>query len=267
MTAAIRTTTIKPQQNRKCLFALLLSLFSFIAQTEEQHSHPPLISIVIDDIGDKLHAGKAVISLKGDIVCSIFPQDKYSQQLAKLAQKSGKEIILHLPMESEARLRLNAGGLYLDMTKEQFTQTVNEDIDLLPQISGINNHMGSLLTRHPGHMQWLMEIIATHDGLYFLDSRTTPLTVAEQIAIENHIANTRRDVFLDHDVNDKAIRYQFARLIRLAKKNGHAVAIGHPHKQTIQVLKEELSRLDSYGVRLVKLSALIKAIGSESDEK
>jgi polysaccharide deacetylase 2 family uncharacterized protein YibQ len=111
-------------------------------------------------------------------------------------------------------------------------QAEKESLNSVPHIKGINNHMGSLLTRHPSHMTWLMELIQFTD-LFFIDNRTTTETVAETIADEFHIPNARRNVFLDHELNRSAIKYHFRRLINLAKRDGYAIGIGHPFTETL----------------------------------
>ena len=118
--------------------------------------------------------------------------------------------------------------------------------------------MGSLLTRHPGHMQWLMKELQQRGDLYFVDSRTTKATVAQQIADEWGIPNSQRNVFLDNERNPHAARRQFRALIRLAKKEGAALAIGHPYRSTLQVLKEQIPALRQHGIRLVPVSKLIQ---------
>ncbi len=217
-----------------------------------------VISIIIDDLGNRLGHGERVIALPGAVTCSIFPKNKYSEQIAHLAKSANKEVMLHLPMQSMDSNRLGVGGVILDMTKEEFERVVNDDIDSIPNLVGINNHMGSLLTQHPGHMLWLMDIIKQRGNLFFLDSRTTKSTAAEKIAIEAEIPNTRRDVFLDHDVNIVAIKHQFSRLIKLAEKYGSAVAIGHPFDETLIVLENELPLLAQKGIKLVSVAEMIR---------
>jgi polysaccharide deacetylase 2 family uncharacterized protein YibQ len=117
--------------------------------------------------------------------------------------------------------------------------------------------MGSLLTRHPGHMDWLMSEMNAQGGLFFVDSVTTVRTVAAHVALERGLPTTRRDVFLDSAADPDSIRRQFARLLAVAHEQGSALAIGHPYPGTLQVLAEVLPQLGMYGVRLVPVSQLI----------
>jgi polysaccharide deacetylase 2 family uncharacterized protein YibQ len=217
----------------------------------------PVVGIIIDDLGDRLDTGAEAVSLPGPVTCSFLPHTPYAKRLAIRAHRRGKEVMLHLPMEAVTGNRLGPGGLTLDMTHKAFVRTVRADLTSIPYARGINNHMGSLLTRHPGDMAWLMEEIATLGGLYFVDSRTTVETVALQVAHENRVPSASRDVFLDDDRDPRAIRRQLARLLTIARTTGKGVAIGHPYPETLRVLKQIIPHLHEYGVRLVPMSVLI----------
>jgi len=142
------------------------------------------------------------------------------------------------------------------MSEEEFKHSVSKSIHSLPHIKGVNNHMGSLITSNAKTMKWLMDELA-QTSLYFVDSRTTVETIAEKTANDYQIKNTRRNVFLDNETNRPAIEYQFKRLIRLAKKYGSAVAIGHPHSETLKFLEEKIPQLTAAGIELVPVSQLI----------
>jgi polysaccharide deacetylase 2 family uncharacterized protein YibQ len=146
--------------------------------------------------------------------------------------------------------------LTLDMTEREFRQTVRDDLAAVPHAGGINNHRGSLLTRHPGHMAWLMQDLQRWE-LFFVDSRTIAATVARRLALEYHVPSTERRVFLDNVRNAGAIPAQFRRLLEIARREGTALGIGHPHPETLALLREELTRFDDDDVRLVSVSHLI----------
>lgn len=216
----------------------------------------PVISIIIDDLGLNLQAGQRVVDLPVPVACAFLPHAPHTRELALRAHTVHKEVILHLPMATVDHRPLDPGGVTLDMTQGQFIATLQEDLAAVPHVSGINNHMGSLLTRHPGHMMWLMHEMRRHDRLFFVDSRTTVDTVARRVADEHGVPSVDRDVFLDSDPDLEAVRFQFRRLLALARRNGSATAIGHPHASTLRVLEEELSWLE--GVRVVPVADVIQ---------
>ena len=240
------------------LTIVLVGLLS-VAPLHFVAAEPAVIAIIIDDIGNNLKVGKQVINSKLPITCSILPARPHSIKLARLAHQQGKEVMLHLPMQASKSERLGHGGLRLGMSKHEFTRTVDISIDAIPHAQGINNHMGSLLTRTPRYMEWLMQTIANRDELlFFVDSKTTAQTVAEDAAQSYHIPSVKRDVFLDSNANDKAfVKQQIKQLIKIAKQQGYALAIGHPHQATLSVLEQELLKLNNQEVQIVSVSELI----------
>ncbi|HFD80073.1 MAG TPA: divergent polysaccharide deacetylase family protein [Gammaproteobacteria bacterium] len=236
------------------VFVFLLLLVA----TAQARTPLPAVSIVIDDMGKRLEPGERVLALPSGVACAFLPAARYTETLAERAHADGREVMLHLPMQSVDGRRLDRGAVTLDMTERQFDDTVRADLARVPYASGINNHMGSLLTRHPGHMAWLMKFMRTRGNLFFVDSRTTAATVAYQLARENGIPATERRVFLDNQQDEGDIAFQFRRLLRLARKEGSALAIGHPHPATLSFLERALPRLGREGVRLVPVRTLIE---------
>lgn len=219
----------------------------------------PVISIIIDDIGYRMHEDLRAIGLPGQVAFAIMPHSPHAHQMSALANALGKDVLLHQPMqamEEEKNQFLGPGALTLQMTHEEFIHTLNNSLRSVPHAIGVNNHMGSLLTQHPGHMSWLMESLKSRNKFY-IDSVTSSQTVAGAIAMEMHLPYLRRDVFLDNVQSAMEIEEQFDELISIAKRKGVAVAIGHPHPLTITVLSKKLLQLDKYGVRLINLTEML----------
>ncbi|MCF6209131.1 MAG: divergent polysaccharide deacetylase family protein [Gammaproteobacteria bacterium] len=217
----------------------------------------PAISIIIDDLGNLRDRDLRAIRLPWAITYAFLPHTPHARELANLANSLNKEVMMHLPMEALERKRLGPGGLTLDMTRQQFLHQLRDDIAAVPHLAGINNHMGSLLTQHPGHMHWLMQELGEHDALYFVDSYTTKTSVAIQAANENWVPNIRRDVFLDSDRDPAKIRAELRRTVRLAREHGIALAIGHPYPETLEVLEQELPLLAAKGIDILPVSQLL----------
>jgi len=133
-----------------------------------------------------------------------------------------------------------------------------EALQSVPHVVGINSHRGSLLTRHPGHMRWLMEEIREYDGLFFIDSYTHHESVALQIAAEAGVYALKRDVFLDPDRSPETVAREFERMKDLARERGKVIAIGHPYPATLELLEQELPRLIDDGFELVSISELVR---------
>ncbi|GAA5315808.1 MAG: divergent polysaccharide deacetylase family protein [Candidatus Pelagadaptatus aseana] len=214
------------------------------------------IAIIIDDLGYSLTYGMQAVQYPGPLTLAVLPFGPNSQKLAKTGYERGKEIMLHAPMSTLAPQPLDKGALTSDMDHTTFIQTLRDSIHAIPYISGINNHMGSALTQNQQSMNWLMGEVSQH-GLFFIDSRTSASSVAQQTA-ENHMIPSRtRDIFLDHERTPEAVAHQFQRLIHLAHKKGSAIAIGHPTKVTMDFLNSQANRFDQLGVQLVSVSELL----------
>lgn len=217
----------------------------------------PRISIIIDDLGYEFAAGKRTIALPGPIVCAILPNSPRARALARGAHEVGKEVLLHLPMQAaNHRGTTEPAMITLDTTRAGFAQTLHTALESVPHAIGVNNHRGSLLTRHPGHMQWLMEEISDRDALFFVDSYTTHQSVALQMAAEAGVDALKRDVFLDPDPSPETVQREFERLKEMARSRGAAVAIGHPYEATLALLERELPLLEEQGFELVPISEL-----------
>jgi len=240
------------RQNRRSVILFLLIAFFMPAGYADK-----LASIIIDDLGNNLEYGNMAIALPAPITLAFLPHTVFAANLADKAHNSGKEIMLHLPLQSVRHHSHTPGTLKLHMTHAEFTRQLESDIESIPHIKGINNHMGSLLTQHPGHMDWLMSALADEGGLYFIDSRTTTKSVASLFANKHKVPHLDRDIFLDPDFRPETIRREFTRFINKANQTGYAIAIAHPHPHTIQFIREHLDELEEQGIKLVAVSKLI----------
>lgn len=243
---------MSPRQPRAIVVVVLLCL----AAAKSHADAVPRIAIIIDDLGYQLAAGHRAIGLPGPVVCAILPGTPGAMSLASAAFEQGKEVLLHLPLQAASEHATEPGGITLDMSREQFSETFASALDSVPFASGVNSHRGSMLTRHPGHMRWLMEDILAAENLYFVDSYTTHRSVALQIAAEEGVPAIKRDVFLDTDPDRLA--NEFERLKALARERGLAVGIGHPYPATLAFLEREIPRLVEEGIQLVPLQELIE---------
>lgn len=219
----------------------------------------PKVAIIIDDLGYQLEAGRRAIGLPGPVAFAVLPGTPRATVLAQWAHERGKEVLLHLPLQANSTDKDNEPvGIDLDMSRQAVGATFETAINSVPHVIGVNGHKGSLLTRHPGHMLWLMEEIRARGNLFFVDSYTTAGSVALQIAREVGVDAARRDVFLDPDRSPDTVARQFERMKRLARKRGFVVAIGHPYAPTLELLERELPKLQEQGIELVTISELVK---------
>ncbi len=251
----------------RSLLIIAVAIFSISPGTS---SGQPIarIAIIIDDLGYQFEAGMRALNLPGPVSYAVLPATPSGAALARTAYMKGKEVLLHLPLESVNWENLEEpGAITLDMNRDAFHEAFGAALESVPYAIGVSNHRGSLLTRHPGHMTWLMEEIAARDGMFFVDSFTTHQSVALQIASETGVAATRRHVFLDNDRSPGALRKEFDRLTALARRNGVAVAIGHPYPETLEFLERELLELDSSTIKLIPVSQALNFVEPNANNK
>jgi polysaccharide deacetylase 2 family uncharacterized protein YibQ len=225
------------------------------------------LAIVIDDMGvDEPLTRQAMAQLPTTVTFAFLPYGRNTRQLAATAHSNGHEILIHMPMEPLPRTNGDAaptpGPRALLVEDDAATRAENlaRNLAALSNLAvGANNHMGSRFTQWEEGMR---DVLATlnAEGLLFLDSVTTAHTATRKAAkdISLTIPLLRRDVFLDDSPTVEAVENELAHAIAVARKNGQAIAIGHPHPATLAVLGQYLSTLEQAGVTLVPLTALIQ---------
>ena len=228
----------------------------------EQQTSPKkeyLVAIVIDDLGKDYKAFKKLLALNIPITYSILPFHKYSSRIANEAYEKNGEVILHLPLEpwNSSNHTINHGTLLTSMKKDQILSQLERNIDAVPHITGVGNHMGSIFTENRDKMEIMLQKLK-EKGLYFLDSRTTKKTVGYTLAREMGMKAAERDLFIDNSKEPLLIDKQLKKLPFLVKQNGgHAIAIGHPHYATIDGIERNIPFLKEQGIKIVPLSQLV----------
>lgn len=211
------------------------------------HGDPePGIALLIDDVGYDMKALKRLLALPFPIAISILPDAPGSAEAAMRAYESGNVVMLHLPMEPTTpkyRARMGPSFLRMDMDQSQIRQKFNEALDKVPYVSGVNNHMGSLLTTLEAPMQWVMDLCREH-ALFFIDSKTAHGSVAADVAEKSGVAWASRRIFLDHTVNAEDLKLAWQSAVRCAEKKGACIVIGHPHAETLDFLEHQVRSED-----------------------
>ncbi len=219
----------------------------------------PVVVIVIDDMGISQKRTADISSLKAPLTASFLTYGRRLDEQIQNSINNGQEIIVHVPMEAQTSVDVAPDVLTTKMSLSEIKKNLLTMLKKFKGIKGINNHMGSKLTEDYNRMKAVMEVLR-EEGLYFLDSKTSPKSRAEDAAADSGIAYAHRHVFLDNN-NDKAyILGQLAKTEKLARKNGYAIAIGHPKTQTYAALKEWLPLAQKNGIKIVPLSYVISTL-------
>lgn len=198
-------------------------------------SNKPKLAIIIDDVSSNYQINKAK-NLGFPINLAFLPPTKAQPNTAKIAQKVSNHMI-HLPLEASAKFTSQeAGVLNISDSYEKIENKIKSLRSLYPSAKYVNNHTGSVFTQNDVAMDRLFKALKKYNFI-FLDSRTTPKSVAKKYALKYEQPYYVRNTFLDNNKDLDYIKNQLSKAIKIAKKNGFAIAIGHPYNETFEVLK------------------------------
>lgn len=214
------------------------------------------VALVIDDLGTSVEELHPLAGLGVPVTYSVLPYGDQTPEVVAELRKRGEEFLLHLPMEPKNGENPGPGALLGGMSDAEIEDKTLAALRAVPGAVGVNNHMGSKLSEEEGPMKAVLRVLAGR-GLFFLDSRTSAQTVGYKVARELGVPAAERQVFLDGDPAPRAIEGQFQRLLALARAHGSAIAIGHPHPETLAALEREVPKARAEGYEFVPVSYLL----------
>jgi polysaccharide deacetylase 2 family uncharacterized protein YibQ len=217
---------------------------------------PPGLAVVIDDLGLDMKAAHRAIDLPPPVTLSFLPYGYELDRLAAASAARGHDVFLHLPLEPMGDADPGPNALLTSLTPAEVARRLAWDFGRLPAAVGVNNHMGSRGTADPGLMLAVLTEVKRR-GLVFVDSLTTPVSVAPGIAGRLGLPFATRDVFLDNDPTAAAVQARLAEAEHIARRHGSAIAIGHPFPATLAVLADWLPDAERRGLRLVTARSLV----------
>lgn len=217
------------------------------------------LAIIIDDMGSSVSEARSLAAIGVPLTFSIIPGLRSYREVTAFAANKGIELMIHIPMQSKGwpQRRLEENGLLVSMSDSELRERVAGFVRDVNGAVGANNHMGSEFTEHEDKVRAVLETLRG-SGLFFVDSVTTPKTVAGRLSRELGMKSAKRNVFLDNEQDRNYILGQLNQAVRLAKKSGSAIAICHPHQATIAALAVALPGLKAQGVTLVPASSLVQ---------
>ncbi len=213
----------------------------------------PVIAICIDDLGEDIAGTDRAMALPRAVALSFLPYADTTRFLAQEAAQRGHDILAHVPMQALAKTRPAAGMLTVDAPDN--VARLKWNIARVPGLIGINNHEGSRFTHDENLLAPLMPVLA-EKGLFFFDSRTVGNSRVVPVARRFGVMSAGRDIFLDDTISEEEVRRQLEALVYTAKREGVAIAIGHPHDVTLRILVEWLKQ--DHGVTLVTLPEALR---------
>jgi len=214
------------------------------------------VAIIIDDCGQWLDTERSLIGLPIPLTLSVLPHVRYSEQIAQEAADAGKGVMLHIPMEPLSHVYPGPGEIKDAMTDDQVTKQTEDDVAQVPLAKGANNHEGSEASADDRVMKDVIAVLKAHD-LFFVDSRTSAKSVGQEVAQDDGVPNAKRDVFLDNQANIAYTESMLERAVEVAKRNGSAIAIGHPKPSTLAAIRDFYPKMQAEGVTFVLASSLV----------
>jgi uncharacterized protein len=217
------------------------------------------IAIIIDDMGSSMREAETLLAMNTPLSISIIPGLGKAKAVADEVHRKGGEVMIHIPMEPrEYQLKpFEKGGLLLSMSDKEIRERMVGYLEKVPNAVGANNHMGSRFTEDRAKMAVVLEVLK-RKGFFFVDSKTSPLSLGDSLAREMGIPSATRSVFLDNVQDVEAIKGQMDKLAGIARKHGSAIGICHPHKTTMIALSSALPELRRQGIRFVHVSELVR---------
>jgi len=219
-----------------------------LATTRVDHG----LALIIDDVGYNLSALKRLLALSVPVAISVLPEGPFAEQSARLAHQAGQVVMLHLPMQPiDPSLRMSESFLLEGMSEETLRDTFKRDIDRVPFVEGVNNHMGSQLTQMEVPMQQVMQLCLEH-GLFFVDSKTISSSVAATVAKSMGVNWASRHFFLDHIMSPEAMNHEWERARACVKKGLRCIVIAHPRAASVAFLENNLTKEDAANMVSIK---------------
>ena len=232
--------------------------FETVHPEADGKSGRPKVAIIIDDLGYDPGLARRFFSLDLPLTLAVIPYAPHASAIGAEAGIRGYETIAHIPMEPKSFPETDPGpgALLLNMDDGVIEKMLDRNLGLVPGVVGVSNHMGSAFTESRDKMKTVIGSLKNR-GLFFVDSLTSPATVARNISGGLGVKFVARDVFLDNEISTDNIERQLELLLVIAERNGAAVGIGHPHPETVEVLSRFRERLLSR-FELVPVSRVVE---------
>ncbi len=216
------------------------------------------VAILIDDIGYDPGALRRLLAIEAPVAFSVLPGTPHARSSAEAIHRTGREVLLHLPMEPHGYPDRNpgSGALFASMPASQIRRVMEKDLRSVPHAEGVNNHMGSKFMEERGPLSVVFDILHER-GLYFVDSVTTDSSVAGALALEKALRFATRDLFIDDTEDRTRAKTNLERLLSTRDQWDGLLLIGHPYPETVSALEEMVPRFQSQGIEIVPLSVML----------
>jgi polysaccharide deacetylase 2 family uncharacterized protein YibQ len=239
------------------LAATIESPYSVICRLRFVKSSKPKIAVILDDWGYHNNGLGYLSSITLPFTIAVLPGLRYTKEAAETAYKNKKGIMLHLPMQPEKKVPLEKITVMAGMNRDKIVEIVDTLVSEVPHYTGVNNHMGSLVTADKTAISTVLEVLKDRN-YFFIDSLTTPKTVAYKTARDMGMRWGKRDVFIDNQKESSYNEKQINELKSVARKKGWAIGIGHDDPVTLSTLARMMPEIESEGFEFVYVAELLQ---------
>ena len=215
------------------------------------------VAIIIDNLGDDEQIVSRILDLDTEVTLAVLPYRRHSREVAEEAHRRGREVLLHLPLEPWSYPAVNPGPgcLLVSMGRGRIQAELDAQIDSLVACDGVNNHMGSRFSERARNLRWVLAVLRER-GLFYVDSLTTPASVAGTEAREVGVPYARRTHFIGLEADEVRIIGELCRLADSAARRGRAVGVCHPSQALLDALPKALKAFEVKGIEIVPASQL-----------
>ena len=233
-----------------------------LEKNEELERLAGRIAIVIDDFGyQDRNLILSFCELPQPITFSIFPGEKHTAWIAQQAIEKNHGVMVHLPMEPIDYPARDPGpnAIFLDYAPEKIAELTQNALASVPHATGMNNHMGSRLTQNFAAMKAVLGVVEKWN-FFFIDSVTSPQSVAYAVARDMDIPSGRNAMFLDIVEDEEVVAKRLYWLAARARHEGMVIGIGHAKPNTLQALQRMLPELADQGFVFVLAEEAVKEL-------
>jgi polysaccharide deacetylase 2 family uncharacterized protein YibQ len=221
---------------------------------------PARVAVIVDELGGRADVAERVLALRRPVGVAVLPELPLSRRIARDAARAGLEVLVQLPLEPYRFPEADPGPgrLLASMPPAEVTRRTRQHLAAVPGAVGVVTHMGSRFTEERRQMRAVLDPVLLQ-GLFFVDSLTTPRSVGYDLARSLGVPAGRRQVFVDPDESEATARARLRAVERWATSRGGVLAIAHGRLLTVRLLEETLPEWEARGLRLVPVSELVKA--------
>jgi polysaccharide deacetylase 2 family uncharacterized protein YibQ len=230
------------------------------ARAPRPSARPARVAVIVDELGGRADVAERVLALRRPVAVAVLPELPLSRRIARDAARAGLEVLVQLPLEPYRFPEADPGPgvLLASMAPAEVTRRTRQHLAAVPGAVGVVTRMGSRFTEDRRQMRAVLEPVFLQ-GLFFVDSLTTPRSVGYDLARALGIPAGRRQIFLDPDESEATARARLGAVERWATRRGAVLAIAHGRLLTLRLLEEALPGWEARGVRLSPVSELIRA--------